>query len=172
MHLYPTAPFLLAFLSIIYLCTYCKSIKANDYGMTFSSATLARLSSTSNSILSNNALDRNPQTTTVVKIVRLSKSTLSPDELTCSVRSKRRDQNQSDNRDIHDKLNPLYTLFTMINIFHDIYLSFSFLIFDYIFFHSVQFRIFTCSHYFVTLKSETFKGLLDNKGQIFKRSLT
>ena len=96
-------------------------------------------------------------TTTVVKIVRLSKSTLSPDELTCSVRSKRRDQNQSDNRDIHDKLNPLYTLFTMINIFHDIYLSFSFLIFDYIFFHSVQFRIFTCSHYFVTLKSETFK---------------
>ena len=73
-------------------------------------------------------------TTTVVKIVRLSKSTLSPDELTCSVRSKRRDQNQSDNRDIHDKLNPLYTLSTMINIFHDIYLSFSFLIFDYIFF--------------------------------------
>ena len=60
----------------------------------------------------------------------------------------------------------------MINIFHDIYLSFSFLIFDYIFFHSVQFRIFTYSHYFVTLKSETFKGLLDNKGQIFKRSLT
>ena len=96
-------------------------------------------------------------TTTVVKIVRLSQSTLSPDELTCSVRSKRRHQNQIDNRDINDKLNPLYTLFTMINIFHDIYLLFSFLIFDYIFFHSVQFRIFTCSHHFVTLKSETFK---------------
>ena len=54
-------------------------------------------------------------TTTVVKIVRLRKSTLSPDELTCSVRSKRRDQNQSDNREINDKLNPLYTLFTAIH---------------------------------------------------------
>ncbi|CAH3044941.1 unnamed protein product, partial [Porites lobata] len=57
------------------------------------------------------------------QVVRLSKSTLSPDELTCSVRLKRRDQNQSDNRDIHDKLNPLRTLFTMINICHDIFLS-------------------------------------------------
>ena len=34
------------------------------------------------------------------------------------MRSKRRDQYQSDNRETNDKLNPLYTLSTMINIFH------------------------------------------------------
>ena len=64
----------------------------------------------------NNALDRNPPTmsevreaqitTTVVQIVQLSKSTLSMD--TCSVRSKRHDQYQSDNRKTNDELNPLY----------------------------------------------------------------
>ena len=35
------------------------------------------------------------------------------------MRSKSRDQYQSDNRETNDKLNPLYTLSTMINIFHD-----------------------------------------------------
>ena len=39
---------------------------------------------------------------------------------TCSVCLKRRDQYQSDNRDTNDKLNPLYKLSTLINIFHDI----------------------------------------------------
>ena len=38
---------------------------------------------------------------------------------TCSVRSKRRDQYQNDNHETNDKLNPLYTLSTMINVFHD-----------------------------------------------------
>ena len=38
---------------------------------------------------------------------------------TCSVRSERRDQYQSDNHETNDKLNPLYTLSTMISIFHD-----------------------------------------------------
>ena len=38
---------------------------------------------------------------------------------TCSVRSKRRDQYQSDNRETNNKLNPLYTLSTVINIFLD-----------------------------------------------------
>ena len=38
---------------------------------------------------------------------------------TCIVRLKRHDQYQSDNHDTNDKLSPLYTLSTMINIFHD-----------------------------------------------------
>ena len=54
-------------------------------------------------------------TTTVVQIVRLSESTLSPMK-TCFVRSKRRDQYQSDNRETNDNTKPLST---MINIFHD-----------------------------------------------------
>jgi len=36
---------------------------------------------------------------------------------TCSVQPKRRDQHQSDNHETNDKT--LYTLTTMINIFHD-----------------------------------------------------
>ena len=54
-------------------------------------------------------------TTTVVQIVRLSESTLSPMK-TCTVRSKRRDQYQSDNRETNDNTKPRST---MINIFHD-----------------------------------------------------
>ena len=51
-----------------------------------------------------------PLTTTVVQIIRLSKSTLSPDE-NLSVRSNRRDQYQSDNRDTNDKTNPFIIVF-------------------------------------------------------------
>ena len=43
---------------------------------------------------------------------------------TCSVRSKRREQYQSDSRETNDKLNPLYTSSTMINIFHDMRIFF------------------------------------------------
>ena len=38
---------------------------------------------------------------------------------TICLRSKHRDQYQSDNRETNEKLNPLYTLSTMIDIFHD-----------------------------------------------------
>ena len=38
---------------------------------------------------------------------------------TGSVLSKRRDQYQSDDRETNNKLNPLYTLPMIINIFHD-----------------------------------------------------
>ena len=51
-----------------------------------------------------------PLTTTVVQIIRLSKSTLSPDE-NLSVRSNRRDQYQSDNRETNDKTNPFIIVF-------------------------------------------------------------
>ena len=45
-------------------------------------------------------------TITVVHIVRLSKSTLSPDEDQQHVRSKRRDQYQSDSSETNDKTEP------------------------------------------------------------------
>ena len=38
---------------------------------------------------------------------------------TCSLWLKRRDQYQSDNRETKDKLNPLYKLSTMADIFHE-----------------------------------------------------
>ena len=41
---------------------------------------------------------------------------------TCSVQSKCRNQYQGDNRETNNELNSLYTLFTMINIFHDTFL--------------------------------------------------
>ena len=46
---------------------------------------------------------------------------------TSSVWSKHRDQYQSDNRGTNNKLNPLYKLSTLINIFHDIEKHFIFL---------------------------------------------
>ena len=52
-------------------------------------------------------------------IVRLSKSTLSPDEdLQCAVETSRSNY-QSNNRETNDKLHPLYTLSAMFDIFHD-----------------------------------------------------
>ena len=38
---------------------------------------------------------------------------------TCSVQLKRHDQYEGDNCEKNDKTKPLYTLSTMINIFHD-----------------------------------------------------
>ena len=56
----------------------------------------------------------------LVQIVRLSVNRHYRLVKTCCVRSKRRDQHQSDNRETQAiKLNPLNTLFTLINIFHD-----------------------------------------------------
>ena len=86
------------------------------------------VSSSDNAI---DALDRNPPTMSEVRdtreahnhggtnVVRLSKSTLSPDEdLQCGVETSRSNIN-GNHRETNDKLHPLCTLSAVFNIFHD-----------------------------------------------------